>query len=253
MVICTSIATIYESPDYMSQQVDEMLYGEEAEILDEKDGFYKIISEYGYTGWTPKTNLFSQAKKPNYIVTAPFADLLPEGKYWFAPYMSLPRGAKVCVEFSENSPRYAYVNHPNENTFYIHKNQIAPIEPLNLSERELRNRLVETAKEYLGVTYRWGGRSHQGIDCSGLCFNAYRFNGLTVWRDADIDRSTLLRKITLDEIDVGDQLFFPGHVGMYVGDGKIIHSSASNGCVAIEVLEEKEWLRNNIKAIGTAF
>lgn len=253
MVICTSIATIYESPDYMSQQVDEMLYGEEAEILEEQNGFYKIISEYGYTGWTPKANLFSQISKPNYRVTAPFADLLPEGKYWFAPYMPLPRGAKVCVDFSENSPRYAYVTHPNENTFYIHKNQIAPIETPELSERELRNRLVETAKEYLGVTYRWGGRSHLGIDCSGLCFNAYRFNGLTVWRDADIDRSTLLRKITLDEIDVGDQLFFPGHVAMYVGDGKIIHSSASNGCVAIEVLEEKEWLRNNIKAIGTAF
>ena len=42
MVICTSIATIYESPDYMSQQVDEMLYGEEAEILEEQNGFYKI-------------------------------------------------------------------------------------------------------------------------------------------------------------------------------------------------------------------
>ena len=253
MVICNSLAVIYASPDYTSEQVDEMLYGEEATVLAEENGFYKIRSEYDYVGWTPKTNLFPKSKDPNFRINCIFSDLLVEGRYHYEPFMALPRGAKLNVEFSENSYRYAYVSHPNEFTFYIHKNHLTALEEKQYTEQELRERFAETAKEYLGVQYRWGGRSHKGIDCSGLCFNAYWFNGYTLWRDANIDRSTILRKIPLEEAKKGDLLFFKGHVAMCLGDGNIIHASASVGNVAIERLKDKEWLLNNFVGAGTVF
>ncbi len=253
MVICTALATVYADCDYMSEQMDEMLYGEEAEILEEKNGFYKTRSEYGYVGWTPKANLFCKIKEPNYTVVSPFSDLLTEGRYNLAPYMALPRGSKVYVEIPADSTRWGFVSHPNEHTFYIHKRQLAPIENEALTENEVRERLTAVAKEYLGVQYRWGGRSHLGIDCSGLCFNAYKFNNILIWRDADIDRSVNLRQIRLDDAKQGDLIFFKGHVAMYLGDDMIIHSTASKGGVVIENLRENQWLMDNMVAVGTAF
>ncbi|MBR4279122.1 MAG: C40 family peptidase, partial [Clostridia bacterium] len=92
-----------------------------------------------------------------------------------------------------------------------------------------------------------------GVDCSGLCFNAYRFNGINIWRDADFERSESLRKIDLAEAKKGDLLFFKGHVAMYLGDGEIIHASASAGRVVIENYDDKEGLKEIFICVGTAF
>lgn len=253
MVICTSSAILYASPDYMSEQIDEMLFGEEAEILEEKDGFYKIISEYGYTGWMSKSNLFCKTKEADYMVISPFADLLFEGKYCRMPFMHLPYGAKVNVEFTQKSPRFGFVSHPNEYTFYIHKNQVEKLGYEYHTPREKRYRICHTAKEYLGVQYRWGGRTHLGIDCSGLCFNAYKFNGINIWRDADISKSHNLKEISYENAQMGDVLFFENHMALYLGKDKIIHASAANGCVAIENLKENRKLQEIFICAGTAF
>ncbi|MBO5869683.1 MAG: C40 family peptidase [Clostridia bacterium] len=253
MVVCVPFSPIYSSPDLMSEQVDEMLYGEEAEILEESGGFYKIRSEYGYEGYIIKPNLFEKLHDANHVVITPFADLLFEGKNYFQPPMTLPRGSKVDIGFSKKEDRYGFVVLPSKRIYYMHKNHVAPIGIPERSEDEIRESLVNTAKEYLGVQYRWGGRTPYGIDCSGLMFNAYRFNGITIWRDADFGRNNNLRAIHLEEAKKGDMIFFPGHVAMYIGDGFIIHASASRGKVSIEKLEENVWLRENIKCVGTAF
>jgi len=238
----------------MAEQVDEMLYGEEAEILDEVGGFYKIKSEYGYIGWTIKPNLFEKLHDANHIVVTPFADLLFEGKNYFQPPMTLPRGAKVDVGFSHKEDRYGFAVLPSKRIYYIHKNHISLLSNIKKeTEDEIRNSIVETAKEYLGVQYRWGGRTHFGVDCSGLVFNAYRFNGIDIWRDAEFEKNENLREIPLEEAKKGDLMFFPGHVGMYIGDGLILHSSASKGYVSIEKFEENKWLKENLICVGTAF
>lgn len=253
MIVCNSYAVLYSSPSFTSEQIDEMLYGEEAEILEEQGGFYKVKTEYGYTGWTVKANLFENFGKTNYRVVSPFADLLPEGRNYFAPYMSLPFGSKLQADFSDKSERYAFVTHPNEYTFYIHKNNIAPISDMPCDKAEFRKSVAETAKKYLGVQYRWGGRTFKGVDCSGLCFNAYKFNGIRIWRDADIDKSPNLRRIPLEEAEMGDLLFFENHMAMYLGEGKIIHSSAANGFVKIENLKENYRLNEIFICAGTPF
>lgn len=257
MVVCVPFSPVYSAPELMAEQVDEMLYGEEAEILDELGGFYKIKSEYGYIGWVIKPNLFEKLHDANHIVVTPFADLLFEGKNYFQPPMTLPRGARTDVGFSHKEDRYGFAVLPSKRIYYIHKNHISPLDNIKKkSEDETRRSLVATAKEYLGVQYRWGGRTHFGVDCSGLVFNAYRFNGISIWRDADFEKNQVdgtLRAISLDEIKEGDLMFFPGHVAMYIGGGNIIHASASKGYVAIEKFEENEYLKNNLTYVGTAF
>lgn len=116
------------------------------------------------------------------------------------------------------------------------------------SEEAFRKALVDTAQSYLGTQYRWGGRSSFGIDCSGLVGISYLRNGVTVYRDASIVDGYPLKRLDLrfpegvldgthladGSILPGDALYFPGHVGMYLGDGEYIHSTGkagSNGVV----------------------
>ena len=76
-----------------------------------------------------------------------------------------------------------------------------------------------------------------GIDCSGLCFMAYRENGITIYRDAAIKPGFAIRQIPRLQMKMGDLAFLPGHVAMYAGNGLFIHSSVRNNGVKVDRLE----------------
>ena len=97
--------------------------------------------------------------------------------------------------------------------------------PIDLPEAELRRRLVETAKLYEGTHYRWGGKSPLGIDCSGLVSTSYLLNGIIIHRDASLKEGFPVREIPREELKMGDLIFFPGHVAMYIENGDYIHST----------------------------
>ena len=82
---------------------------------------------------------------------------------------------------------------------------------------------------YRGTHYRWGGKSPLGIDCSGLVSMAYLLCGIVIYRDAHIKENFPIHEIPLENIKPGDLLFFPGHVAMYIGDGRYCHSTAKSG------------------------
>lgn len=246
MVVCVPFASLFSAPDVMSEHIDELLYGDGLEILEEVGNFYKIKTDYNYIGWIQKENISKNDFCPNSIVISPFADLLFEKKDFFRPALTLPKGARV--EVVGNRSKYSKVKNFDGEIYYIRTEHIFP---LGYAEDDIRRSIVNTAFSYLGTQYRWGGRTNHGIDCSGLCFNAYRFNGIDIWRDADIEKSKNLKKIPLEEAKKGDLLFFKGHMAIYLGDGEIIHSSASRGKVAVEELNER--LKKIYICAGTAF
>lgn len=95
----------------------------------------------------------------------------------------------------------------------------------------LRNEIVRTAKQYIGVPYQWGGESPDtGFDCSGLTMVVYQLNGL------DLPRSSRQqwkagRPVKRSQLDRGDLVFFAtsganrvSHVGIYTGNGKFLHA-----------------------------
>lgn len=101
--------------------------------------------------------------------------------------------------------------------------------------------IVNTAKKFIGVPYRWGGTSSNGFDCSGFIKSVYAAHGLDVKRMAD-EQYFGGTKVKREDLITGDLVFFstylPGvsHVGIYIGDNKFIHSSSSRG-VTIDSLD----------------
>ena len=100
------------------------------------------------------------------------------------------------------------------------------------------NKIVSTAKQYLGVPYKWGGTDPSGFDCSGFVYYVLRSNGINVSRTqaAMYSEGTPVSKANLQP---GDAVFFQNtykaglsHVGIYVGNGQFIHAPSSGKVVS---------------------
>jgi hypothetical protein len=128
-----------------------------------------------------------------------------------------------------------------------------PTDPSLLGQvRETTTDLVMAAMNFIGVRYRRGGMSAEnGFDCSG--FTRYVFEnsiGLVLPRRADEQaRAPGLFTIAKDELKPGDLVFFNtlrrtfSHVGIYVGDGKFIHSPRAGGEVRVEDMRIDYWAK----------
>ncbi len=255
--VAVPLAHVFAAPDKTSEHVDEALYGTEIQVIDKLNGFARIKDEFGYSGWVWESDIAPQLAKPTHMIVLPFADLLPDASNFYAPVMTLPMGAKVDVGFSHQFDRHAFVALPDKRTYYIRKEAIAPI-PTEKGESKTRELIVENASKYLGVQYRWGGKTHWGIDCSGLAFMACHLSGINIWRDAHIEKTPRMRKIEKDMAKPGDLYFFKGHVAIAIGDGDFIHATSSAGKVTYGTFEQKsafysKWYDENLIATGTLF
>lgn len=110
-------------------------------------------------------------------------------------------------------------------------------------------RIVDTAKKYLGVSYVWGGASPSGFDSSGLIWYVYKQNGITLPR-VSFDMYKEGTPVSKDELLPGDIVFFQGyakgasHATIYAGNGNFIHSPSSGRTVSIDKLFENEYYWN---------
>ena len=110
--------------------------------------------------------------------------------------------------------------------------------------------LVVNAMGFLGVPYKRGGSSAEtGFDCSGFVRAIYQQTvGLVLPRRAD-QQAASTQVIDKKELQPGDLVFFNtmrrtfSHVGIYVGDGKFIHSPRSGSEVRVEDMRQSYWQR----------
>lgn len=112
-------------------------------------------------------------------------------------------------------------------------------------------KVVENAKQFDGVRYKYGGTTKKGMDCSGLVFTSFKQENISIPRTTS-DLAKTGNWIDLKEVQKGDLLFFAtkknsrtiNHVGIVtesrIGNVEFIHASTSNG-VMISNLAERYW------------
>lgn len=107
-------------------------------------------------------------------------------------------------------------------------------------------KLIATAKQYIGVPYVWGGTSPSGFDCSGFTYYVFKQHGITLNRNS-ASQYVHGSYVSKSNLQPGDLVFFANtyregisHVGIYIGDGKFIHASSSQG-VTISLLSNSYW------------
>lgn len=114
---------------------------------------------------------------------------------------------------------------------------------------EKASQLVMNAMGFLGVPYKYGGNSAEsgGFDCSGFVRAVFEQSvGKVLPRRAD-QQAAATQEIDRSELKPGDLVFFNtmkrafSHVGIYVGDGKFIHSPRSGSQVRVEDMRMAYW------------
>lgn len=89
----------------------------------------------------------------------------------------------------------------------------------------LGQQIADYAKQFVGNPYKYGGTSlTNGTDCSGFTMSVYAHFGISIPRDSYSQRNAG-RAVSYSEAQPGDIICYAGHVGLYIGNGQIVHAS----------------------------
>jgi LysM repeat protein len=111
----------------------------------------------------------------------------------------------------------------------------------------------KTALSFLNTPYRFGGNGKGGIDCSGFVQKVFREFDLKLPRTAR-EQYSLGTRVPKGDLQLGDLIFFqtyakyPSHVGIYLGDNKMIHASSRNQGVVVSSINSKYFRKRFIGA-----
>lgn len=186
------------------------------------------ISDYGYAKvQNPHVQLWTLDRKP--MVVVPYNTILPVIRNHSAyTLVHTPLGeALIWSEDIEISPGIeAFVTRPGKD-------------------------LISGARKFLELPYLWGGMSPYGYDCSGFTYNMLKANGYFIPRDAS-DQAKSGTEVNFKDMsswEIGDLLFFANegtdavrHVGIYYGNGQMIHSPSTGEVIEIIELEGTKFV-----------
>jgi cell wall-associated NlpC family hydrolase len=116
---------------------------------------------------------------------------------------------------------------------------VLPAKPVRLT---LSQRAVKLARKQLGAPYAWGGASPSGFDCSGLVMWVYGKLGIHLPHNAAALYG-VGRPVPRSALRPGDLVFFSGlgHVGLYIGHGRMIHAPHDGARVEIQRIASRSY------------
>ena len=254
-IVCMSTASFNCDGRFSGESGTQALMGMPVRILEENDDdWYRCINMEGYTAWVITRSVKAMTKaeyeeylaKPKVFVNKKYSTLYSEKNVSSLPVSDLVWGCILIDEGKQGVWRKVSV--ADGRTGYVPEEDVIDLHKWMDNAVPTEKNIVETAKQFCGFPYVWGGTSIKGVDCSGLTKSAYFLNGYVLRRDASQQCKTgdsvdvhkfvegTYTKAALANLRPGDLLFFGRkaengrkervtHVAIYMGDGKIIHSS----------------------------
>jgi gamma-D-glutamyl-L-lysine dipeptidyl-peptidase len=254
MRVATNLTGLFDKPTIHLPLSSELCYGAEVEVLEEEDKWAFIRQKDGYLGWVFKAHLADAFASPaTHLVLVPACELRSQPDAGSEILTRVVSGMSVTVE--ETLGEWARV--AANKTGWILSSHLRAISDIPETLEAKRNALIKDSASMIGIPYVWGGISGNGIDCSGLTRLLHNWIGIDIPRDADLQYAA--SKSVEPPFEVGDLLFFrePGkkrpvtHVGVSLGDWKMIHSSQANNGVYVDDVQERESLKQMFVSAGS--
>ncbi|MEO6955295.1 MAG: NlpC/P60 family protein [Antricoccus sp.] len=99
---------------------------------------------------------------------------------------------------------------------------------------------VSAALSRLGKPYVWAASGPNAFDCSGLTMWAYGQVGISLPHSSSAQGGSG-PSVSLSALQPGDLVFMPGHVGMYIGNGQVVHAPTEGDVVKVVALSSMQW------------
>ena len=224
--IVAASAPLRRSPDAGAPLETEALHGETLTMFDESDGWaWAQLDRDKYVGYLPAEALGAPAE-PTHRVAALRTHAYPGPSIKLPPRMALSLGARLKIVAQEGD--FA-VSADGLRLWLTHLAEIGSREPDH----------VAVAERFLETPYLWGGRTSEGIDCSGLVQTGLDAAGVAAPRDSDMQEAALGEPVAIDQpLRRGDLVFWKGHVGVMRDSATLIHANGFHMKVVSEPLAE---------------
>lgn len=245
-------------PDYESPLETQELMGVPVKILETSGYWKKVSTPQPYEAWCTDMGLagyselgiklYIEAQK--YICTALYSKVYEEPKRDAGVICDLVAGDLMRAALRKTGTLrtkngFVQIILPDNTIGWVRKNDVMTFSKWTATRVPDFPHIYETALQFVGIPYLWGGMSVKGMDCSGFIRYTFFLNGLILPRNASqqchcglqikIDPTEPMAE-RISELRPGDLVFFgrPAtaekkeaitHVAMYIGNGRIIHSS----------------------------
>jgi len=218
--ICNvAAAPVRKEPSHRTEMVNQLLFGDTMQVLEEKDEWRRIKTTYDdYEGWLTYHLITDINEK--LATTAPdyFASSITNPVTLPDQLITAPMGSTLTA-FDEESrllwdPHYKY--HGTYRKVSAGFNQ---------------ETLLKLVYQWINAPYLWGGKTFMGVDCSGFVQTIYKVLGVQLKRDAWQQQEQCTGFLEVEDATIGDLAFFSNeagrviHVGIVLSQQQIIHAS----------------------------
>ena len=195
---------IYERPSINSKISSQIIYGEKFKVLRKLKNFLKIKTFYDkYYGYIKKKKFIKKINATHKVKVLK-TRIYKSNKF-------LPFSSEIKILKRKN------------NYVMFKKNKWIKQKDIILIKKKEIN-FVKIFKSYLNCKYKWGGKTHDGIDCSALLQIFYKFNNKSFPRDT-IDQIKFKKGTKNNKkYKQGDIIYWKGHVAICISSKKLIHA-----------------------------
>lgn len=223
MQVVAPVADLRGAPRLDAPLDTQLLRGQTVTVYEEHEGWaWGQCADDGYVGYMPSEALRAPGPALTHRVAVARTFVYPGPNMKLPATLALPFGAKVAVaatrgDFAMLSDGQAiYARH------LVSADARAPD-------------FVGVAERFIGAPYLWGGKTPDGLDCSGLVQIALTAAGIACPRDTDMQEGALGRALPEDEpLARGDLVFWKGHVGIMRDATTLLHANGFHMLVESE-------------------